>query len=180
LVEAENIRKVVVKYLAAKPSRRMAPFDLAWGLKLHAEMFGDVWDWAGTPRQKDLNLGVPWYQVQSALKNAFDDLAFWKANWPDVLEQAVHLHHRSVQVHPFLNGNGRWARMLSNIWLRLHDSPITVWPEETVGSVSEIRDEYIEAVRDADNGQFEPLIELHRKFLDKEGGIEGTQLSEDK
>lgn len=42
-VEAENIRKAVVKYLAAKPTPRMAPFDVAWVLQLHREMFGDVW-----------------------------------------------------------------------------------------------------------------------------------------
>ena len=47
-IEAENIRKAVVKYLAAKPSRRTAPFDLPWVLQLHREMFGDVWAWAGT------------------------------------------------------------------------------------------------------------------------------------
>ena len=47
-VEAENIRKATVKYLAAKPTRRIAPFDVAWMLRLHEEMFGDVWKWAGT------------------------------------------------------------------------------------------------------------------------------------
>jgi len=41
--EAENIRKAVVKYLAAKPSSRSAPFNLAWTKRLHKPMFGDVW-----------------------------------------------------------------------------------------------------------------------------------------
>ncbi len=167
--EAENVLKAVMKYLAAKPSRHLAPFDLSWSLKLHEEMFGDVWDWAGTPRQNDLNIGVPWYQVSTDLQTVLDDLAFWEETWPDVLEQAVHLHHRSVKVHPFLNGNGRWARMLSNIWLRLHGSPITVWPEETIGTVSTIRDAYIEAIRDADNGRFTALFELHQRFASEEG-----------
>ncbi len=163
-VEAENIRKAVVKYFASKPNHRTAPFDLSWSLKLHEEMFGDVWDWAGIPRQTDLNLGVPWHQVEIALKNVFDDLDYWKENWADVLEQAVHLHHKTVQVHPFLNGNGRWARMLANIWLRLHDVPVTVWPEETIGSVSKIRDEYLNAIKIADNGQYKNLYDLHQRF----------------
>ncbi len=38
--EAENIRKAVVKYLAAKPSRRSAPFTLTWTKRLHLQMFG--------------------------------------------------------------------------------------------------------------------------------------------
>ena len=173
VVEAENIRKAVVKYLAAKPSRRMAPFDLAWSLKLHKEMFGDVWAWAGTSRQIDLNLGVPWHQVETALMNVLDDLAYWEVNWTDVVEQAAHLHHRSVQVHPFQNGNGRWSRMMANIWLRIHDVPITIWPEETIGTVSTIRDEYLDAIRGADEGRFEVLIELHKRFADDSDDMAG-------
>jgi fido (protein-threonine AMPylation protein) len=38
--EAENIRKAVVKYLAARPSRRSAPFTLSWVKRLHKQMFG--------------------------------------------------------------------------------------------------------------------------------------------
>jgi hypothetical protein len=41
------------------------------------------------------------------------DLAYWQKHWPDTLEQAVHLHHRAVQIHPFPNGNGRWSRLLA-------------------------------------------------------------------
>lgn len=164
LVEAENILKATVKYLAAKPSRRSAPFTLTWLLKLHREMFGDVWDWAGKPRQIDLNIGVVWHHVESDLQSLTTDLEFWEKNWPDVLEQAVYLHHRSVRIHPFINGNGRWARMLANIWLRLHNSPITRWPEESIGTVSPIRNEYLAAIRSADNGDMIPLLDLHRRF----------------
>ncbi len=144
-VEAENVLKATVKYLAARPSRRLAPFDLNWMFKLHSEMFGDVWDWAGKPRQVDLNIGVVWYQVEAELQNLINDLEYWEKNWPDLVEQAAHLHHRAVHIHPFANGNGRWARMLANIWLRVHDRDVTTWPEETIGAVSPIRDEYSES-----------------------------------
>ena len=56
---------------------------------------------------------------------------------------AVHLHHRAVQIHPFLNGNGRWARLLANILLKLHKAPLTEWPEEAIGATSVIREEYL-------------------------------------
>ena len=46
-----------------------------------------------------------------------------------LLDQAVFLHHRAVAIHPFPNGNGRWSRLISNIWLKLHDQPIVRWPE---------------------------------------------------
>ena len=38
-------------------------------------------------------------------------LRFWETNATfDLLEQAMLLHHRAVQIHPFENGNGRWSR----------------------------------------------------------------------
>jgi len=42
--EALNINRAFLKYLAAKPSSRSATFEFAWFLKLHREMFGEVWE----------------------------------------------------------------------------------------------------------------------------------------
>lgn len=164
IVEAENVRKAIVKYLGGSLTRRMAKFDLSWMLKLHLEMFGDVWKWAGQTRKINLNLGSPWHQVPIQLQRLCDDLDYWKTNWPDVIEQAAHLHHRAVQIHPFPNGNGRWSRLLANIWLKLHKQPLTDWPEEVIGSTSLVRDEYLAAVRAADEGDDTRLIDLHRRF----------------
>ena len=133
-------------------------------LKLHREMFGDVWEWAGTVRKTDLNLGPAWYQVSIQLQDLCDDLAYWDNHWPDVIEQAAHLHHRAVQIHPFLNGNGRWSRLLANIWLKLHNLPLTEWPEDAIGATSVIRKKYLAAVRAADSGDFSQLIEMHRRY----------------
>jgi Fic-DOC domain mobile mystery protein B len=162
--EAENIRKAVMRYLAAKPSRRSAPFTLSWAQRLHKQMFGDVWKWAGEFRQQNLNLGCDWHQVSMQLQTALDDLAFWEEQGDPLLDQAMRLHHRTVRIHPFLNGNGRWARMLANIWLRRHGHAITNWPEETIGAKSPIRDEYIAAIRAADEGDEDPLKDLHAQF----------------
>ena len=133
-------------------------------LKLHREMFGDVWEWAGQTRTTNLNLGSPWHQVSIQLQDLCDDLAYWEKNWPDTIEQAAHLHHRAVQIHPFLNGNGRWSRLLANIWLKLNKLPLTDWPEDSIGATSVIRDVYLDAIRRADNGDFTSLIDLHRKY----------------
>lgn len=163
VAEARNIRKVVIKYLSAKPSRRTAPFEFSWFLTLHKEMLGDVWSWAGIPRTDNVNLGSPWQRVEADLMQLVGDLAYWEQHWPDVLEQAVHLHHRAVEIHPFLNGNGRWARMLANIWLICHDHPVTTWPDEIV-AVSKIRNEYLHALKTADRGNFGPLLNLTRQY----------------
>lgn len=162
--EAENVRKAVVKYLASKPSRRSAPFTLTWVKRLHKQMFGDVWSWAGEFRRENLNLGCDWHQVPLQLQSLLDDLAFWEGQGDDLLEQAVRLHHCAVRVHPFSNGNGRWARMLANVWLKRHDYPVTAWPEETIGTRSVVRDEYLAAIRAADDGDEGPLVQIHRRF----------------
>ena len=163
-VEAENIRKVVVKYLAAKPSRRAARFDLRWVLHLHLEMFGDVWTWAGRVRSSATNIGVAPRDIEVSLKNLMDELALWKRQGMDLLEQAVLLHHRAVHIHPFENGNGRWARLLANIWLRLHGHRLTEWPEETIGTESVIRAEYIAAIKAADEGNYAPMMDLQKRL----------------
>jgi fido (protein-threonine AMPylation protein) len=76
--EAENLRKAVVRFLAAKPSRRAAPFTLTWVKRLHKQMLGDVWKWAGEFRKENLNIGCDWHQVPIQLQALLDDLAFWE------------------------------------------------------------------------------------------------------
>jgi len=65
--EGRNIAEAVYNYLIGTPTSDMAPFNFAWALKLHQEMFGKVWEWAGMPRKIDLNLGVAWHQVETQL-----------------------------------------------------------------------------------------------------------------
>ncbi|CAG1009018.1 hypothetical protein PHYC_03642 [Phycisphaerales bacterium] len=163
--EAENIRKAAMKYLVARPSPRSARFDVPWLLRLHAEMFGDVWEWAGTLRTRETNIGSAPHQIEIDLHNLLADLKAWESSGMDLLEQAVRLHHGAVRIHPFLNGNGRWSRMLSNIWLMLHGSQAVEWPEATIGASSAVRDDYLAAVRTADRGDYSPLIGMHRRYV---------------
>ncbi|HEY1377783.1 MAG TPA: mobile mystery protein B [Gemmataceae bacterium] len=165
--EARNVLKAVVKYLSRTPSRRLAPFDLTWVKKLHKEMFGDVWGWAGRLRTTDLTIGIDPAHVETSLYDLVESLRTQPLSADyTLLDQAVWLHHRAVQIHPFPNGNGRWSRLLSNVWLKQHGSPIVAWPEEAVGESSPVRGEYLDAIRKADDFDLEPLTELHRRFLE--------------
>ncbi len=169
IVEAENIRRAIVKYLAARPSGRQAPFTLPWTFKLHKEMFGRVWKWAGRRRQEDLNIGVAYQQIEVQLEELLRDLNYWRDHGVmPVAEQAVRLHHRAVQIHPFQNGNGRWGRLLANIWLRQMREAVTVWPEEVIGQTSIIRKEYIRAIRAADGGDYALLTGLHERYRERQ------------
>jgi len=85
----------------------------------------------------------------------------------DLVEQSARLHHRAVLIHPFQNGNGRWARMLANIWLKHHRAPIISWPERIIENTSEIRSRYISAIQAADRHEYDALIAMHREFLER-------------
>ena len=164
-LEAENIRLATVKYLASRPSRKLAPFTLEWFLKLHKEMLSKVWLWAGQIRTIELNLGSPAWRILTDLHNLIEDLRCWEDSDMDLIEQVARLHHQSVCIHPFENGNGRWARLLGNIWLKQHDGPVTIWPEQGVTSgTSVIRQQYINALKAADECDMSPLIELHKAY----------------
>jgi len=78
-----------------------------------------------------------------------------------LLEQGARLHHRAVLIHPFTNGNGRWSRLLANIWLLRHGRRVVRWPETVIGYESPLRSDYLRAVRAADRGDLDPLIAMH-------------------
>ena len=164
--EAENITNATIKYFAKKPDQKTAPFTFEWMLQLHREMFGEVWEWAGKLRQVELSIGVKAYLVSTELKKLVDDLAFWEEHKSfDVVETAARLHHRAVQIHPFRNGNGRWSRMLANIYLKQNGLTPTKWQEDLLSKENPHRDAYIEALKRADSGDYGKLIELQGNTL---------------
>jgi len=163
--EFSNNLQVVTKYLSRKPTKRMAPFTGRWMLHLHKEMFSTVWVWAGKIRTTGgLNIGVPAHQVETALENLARDIACWRESEWDLIEQSATLHHRSVQIHPFLNGNGRWSRLLANIWIKQNGGPVVIWPTELRQATSVIRDRYMKAIKQTDKGDIDLLVSLHRKY----------------
>lgn len=162
--EAENIANATLKYLSAPPSKKEASFSYGWIIDLHKEMFGDVWEWAGQLRKIELSIGIKAYLVPMELKKLCDDIAYWEKNKTyDVFETAARIHHRAVQIHPFQNGNGRWSRMLANIYLRQHGKMPVRWQEDLLASENPKRNEYIEALRKADKSDYSDLILMHQK-----------------
>jgi Fic family protein len=93
-----------------------------------------------------------------------DDIAFWDEHKTfDIYETAVRIHHKAVQIHPFQNGNGRWSRMLPNIYLRQHGSMPVKWQEDLLAKENLKKDEYIKALKATDSGDYTILIEMHKQ-----------------
>ena len=168
LNEAEfgSILRVTEKYLLSKPSHKLAPFTFGWLLELHREMLGSIWSWAGDIRTTRKNIGVSPEIVTAELGViAIESEKRHGETGELVIATAAEFHHRAVWVHPFEDGNGRWARLLANIWLMQHDQPVTIWPPTDLRDTeSPIRGEYIAAMKQADLRNYGPLIELHKKF----------------
>lgn len=161
--EAENVALAAAKYLVGRLSKTEAPFTFDWLFELHGEMFGNVWGWAGKARTFDVNIGSHFYDVEAHVLDLVHTIPYWGQEPTLLIEDATLLHYRAVKIHPFPNGNGRWARMLTNIWLRLHGAKPVMWPEPQMGEVSPIRTAYLDAMQAADRNDYGPLVELHRQ-----------------
>ncbi|MBN4066713.1 mobile mystery protein B [Simkania negevensis] len=160
-VEAENIASAVGKYLTRPIRAPQDWFNLFFLQEVHLAMFGEVWDWAGSFRTRQLSIGVPYYQIRNELAQFCDDVQFWcdKGCELTFLEQAAKIHHRLVFIHPFLNGNGRFSRLVADRYLKFWDLPFPRWPVD-IGNDGQKRRWYIESLKEADRGDYEPLIEF--------------------
>lgn len=130
---------------------------------LHKQMFGDVWKWAGSYRQTELNIGIAPHLIAAEMPVMFDNARYWVENKtfpPD--EIAVRLHHRLTQIHGFPNGNGRHARMMADLLIeKLGGEPFT-WGSGSIHDTGTLRTTYINALRAADNHDFGPLLAFAR------------------
>lgn len=163
-VEFDNISQATAKYLLAVPSIHRAPFTYEWFLQLHREMFGKVWNWAGELRRTNLNIGVDKLRITESLKLVEKDYHAWRTARMDNDELIARLHHRLVAIHPFQNGNGRWARLAVNIHQRQHDWPLIRWPTQEIIRQTDVREEYMRALKEADDGDVTPLMTLQKKL----------------
>ena len=132
---------------------------------LHRRMFDQTWKWAGTFRQSNKNIGVDWTKVAVKLRNLLDNTRFQidhKVFEPD--ELVVRFHHQLVWVHAFPNGNGRHARLMADVLAQQLGRPRMTWGGADVELVSmgTVRDRYLKALREADQGQWSGLIAFAR------------------
>jgi len=134
---------------------------------LHTRMFRNVWKWAGKYRKTDKSIGMAWQQVPMELKKLLDDVQFWiehhTYSWDEV---GARLHHRLVLVHPFPNGNGRHARLLTDAVLESYGNKSFSWGAQmaqgSLDKLGSLRSEYILALREADERRYDRLLRFVR------------------
>lgn len=135
--------------------------------KLHEKMFNQVWRWAGQTRKSNKNIGVLKEHIMNDLGQLLGDVQFWlQNNTFSKDEAAVRFHHRLVQIHIFPNGNGRHARLMTDLLLKKYGEPKFSWGAVATSTPIEVegatRAEYIAALKSADAGDFAPLMKFVR------------------
>ena len=141
--------------------------EVSFVYALHKRMLGRVWQWAGTPRRSDKNIGVAWSQIPTRLAQLLADTKYWLENktypWDEL---GARFHHRLVSIHVFPNGNGLHARLITDILLTSHGQEIFTWGRRasptTLDVEGTLRKDYIAALEEADAKQFQRLIRFVR------------------
>ncbi len=110
-----------------------------------------------------MNIGVDAYRIPQELHQLLDDCRFWIENStyePD--EIATRFHHRLVWVHPYPNGNGRHARLATDLLLIALGQSRFTWGRVSLVDSGEARQEYVAALQAADNHDIAPLLAFVR------------------
>ena len=129
-------------------------------LEIHRTAFSHLYDWAGKIRNKNLIVGdfepPPYQQLPNLMAEFSEQLQFLLHdinNEKKLTYALAYAHHKIVQIHPFHNGNGRTSRLVTNLIAYLHGyEAIQIYHRE-----GDARSEYIQALKKADNHDYQPL-----------------------
>lgn len=135
--------------------------------ELHRRMFDETWRWAGAYRTSDKNISpYHWTQIPELMANL---VANTRARYessdpsPEALDElALRFHHELVHIHPWPNGNGRHARLATDLLLRSWIRPPFTWSDGAGLSPADLRARYISALRHADAGDYSLLRQFVR------------------
>lgn len=111
-------------------------------------------------RSTDVFIGGSDHQppVPSEVQKQMKALIRWvreEARQSDIhpMEFAALFHHRFVHIHPFLDGNGRTARLLMNLFLMREGYPLVI-------ILKNDRQKYYRVLRQADSGRYKGLVQF--------------------
>ncbi|MCL1052153.1 mobile mystery protein B [Shewanella abyssi] len=159
-VEAANILQGQIWVSGLKVLTLDDIFSRDFVTTLHENLLGDIWEWAGTFRLRELNIGVNPKNISVDLHNFLEDAKCWVefSHYSD-LELSARIQHKLVQIHPFPNGNGRHSRIFTDIVriFLLNKKPLR-WANVKLEDISEERAAYIAGLRKADGGDFSEMV----------------------
>jgi Fic family protein len=131
--------------------------------EIHEIVTRGILEDAGRLRTKNVRIAgavktpPDWSKIVKLLDELIENVAESKAH---PIETASLLHHRFVEIHPFSDGNGRVARLLTNLYLIARDYPPVVLKKEDRGK-------YYKSLRAADAGNLGSFANFIAKAVDE-------------
>jgi len=133
--------------------------------EVHRQMFNQVWKWAGEFRRSGKNIGIDWTQIPTSLNQLLGNCNFWIQNHTFPQDEiAIRFSHGLVQIYLFPNGNGRHSRLCGDILVsKVFNRKVFTWGGNSeLSPAGATRRKYIEAIRKADQGDYEDLLRFAR------------------
>lgn len=145
-----------------KVSKKKEKIDNITVLKIHEIVTKGILPDAGRFRTRNVRItgakkSPPDF---SKVPRLVDELLKSLNNKRDAITNAAYLHHGLAEIHPFSDGNGRVARLLTNLYLLRKGYPPIVLKKED-------RLKYYEYLRAADSGDLAPFVDFIAKAVDE-------------
>ncbi len=131
--------------------------------RIHEAVTAGILEEAGKYRTKNVRITgatkapPDWSKVVKLMDELIEKITKSKKH---PAETSAFLHHRFVEIHPFIDGNGRVARLLMNLYLIAHGYPPIVLKKEDRGK-------YYRFLRAADAGNLAPFANFIGKAVDE-------------
>lgn len=164
--ELKNIQKANKNYFSIRKDP-VNWFKINTLKKIHQDMFGEVWHWAGIfYRGPKRNIGIETSQISFQMEKLCRNIYNFSKSQTclSFLEQSARILHKLQEIHPFTNGNGRCARFIADLYLYSLFGNKPQWPELALKDENQVRWEYVFALKCADNGEFSFLEDLIFKY----------------
>ena len=160
------LQTMIEAAVALPPAEIWLSHDLVKAINMHA--IAGLHKEAGQYRSVPVEVGgliPPMPDDVVPLMNDFVDSI--NTNWQstDALTLATYALWRINYIHPFRNGNGRTARAVCYYILCVKSGGLLPGRTNLIELLRAHRAEYVDALREADNGDFTPLFLLNARLI---------------
>ena len=169
-LETEKLEEAVDQLVRTyEKSHRFTEHDVC---KFHKVWLGDIYDWAGSYRKVNVSKdNFPFAavaQIPTLMDNYEKDVLSrytpCNAETKDgTIKALAEVHTELVLIHPFREGNGRVARILSIMMALQAGLPLLDFSPIT----GKKREEYFAAVRAGLKRNYEPMEKIFNKIIEK-------------
>jgi len=165
--EALNILQARQWAFDNRTMRSTEPLEEPYVRELHRRMFDHVWKWAGTYRKHALNIGCDAREILQRIPQFLGNVGYWLGHQTFPVDEClIRFHHQLVsKIHPFANGNGRHARMITDVAAVKFGQPEFTWgARKDLVAEGDARARYLAALRalDTNDNDVKPLLDFAR------------------